>query len=70
MRKITHYRRGSSNNDNWIVLPKTTVRGMIRFVLLGTYKELKLEDGEGTVTIVSISKDKQHEREKLLSTLA
>lgn len=66
MKKITHYRRGSS--ANWIAFPQTTLVSARRFVLLGTYKELRLEDEDGTVSI--IAKDQNNVGEKLLAALA
>jgi len=66
MKKITHYRRGSS--ANWIVFPQTTLVSARRFVLLGTFSALRLEDLEGTVSIVT--KEMNHVSEKLLALLA
>jgi hypothetical protein len=64
MKRVTQFKKG----EKWITLPSTTYRGLIKFILLGSWDALFLVDSQGNSSIVE--RMKTDEREKLLATIA
>lgn len=67
MKRITHYRRFGAN---WIIFPQMSLKAVVRFLLLGAFSELRVEDEGGVAVIISLIEDNNNERQKLLTLLA